>query len=199
MPRGSALFASTPRSPQPLLAQPWEGGVAGWIVVFGALLAELVAGLVTNRMSMAAAAPALVVPVVVVAGFAVVQWWQVRSSKADPVSWWHLGGVAGALFTWIVYPTVPDRLAQAGGAGNARQACFALHGNATPDCLHRAAQAMTGHALAWWLTGAVILGAALLTRRSRIAPWAAIPAALGGCLLAYHFLEQLVLYYQPGG
>ncbi|MDR0345077.1 MAG: hypothetical protein LBI49_18590 [Nocardiopsaceae bacterium] len=165
-------------------------------MVFGALLAELVAGLVTNRMPMAIAAPALVVPVVVAAGFAVVQWWQVRSSKGDPVSWWHLGGVAGALFTWIVYPTVPDRLAQ---AGNAKQACFVLHGSATPDCLHRATQAMTSHALVWWLTGAVILGAALLTRRSRIAPWAAIPAALGGCLLAYHFLELLVLYYQPGG
>ena len=196
MPRGSALFASNPRLPEPLLARPWEGGVTGWIVVFGALLAELVAGLVTNRMPLAIAAPALVFPVVVAAGFAVVQWWQVRSAKAEPASWWHLGGVAGALFTWIVYPTVPGRLA---GAGNATQACYVLHGNVTPDCLHRAAQAMDNHALVWWLTGAAILGAALLTRRSRIAPWAAIPAALGGCLLAYHFLELLVLYYQPGG
>lgn len=196
MPRRSALFASNPRPPAPLLAQPWEGGVTGWILVFGALLAVLVAGLVTNRMPMAIAAPALMFPVVVVAGFAMVQWWQVRSAKAEPASWWHLGGVAGALFTWIIYPTVPDRLAQ---AGNAKQACFVLYGNLTPDCLHRAAQAMTDHALAWWLTGAVILGAALLARRSRIAPWGAIPAALGGCLLAYHFLELLVLHYQPGG
>lgn len=188
--------ASDQRPPAPLLARPWEGGVTGWIVVFGALLAELVAGLVTSRMPMAIAASALAFPVIVVAGFAGVQWWQVRSSKAEPASWWHLGGVAGALFTWIVYPTVPGRLAQ---AGNARQACLVLHGNVTPDCLQRASQAMDNHALVWWLTGAVILGAALLTRRSRIAPWGAIPAALGGCLLAYQFLVLLVVYYQPGG
>lgn len=196
MSRRAALITSTPRAPEPLLARAWEGGFTGWVVIFGASVAELAAGIVTNLMPMAVAAPALVIPVAVAAGFAVVQWWQVRSAKAEPASWWHLGGIAAALFTWIVYPTVPGPLAQ---AGNARQACFALYSNLTPDCLHRATQAMDNRALVWWLTGGVILGAALLTRRSRIAPWAAIPAAFGGCLLAYHFLEVLVLHYQPGG
>ena len=37
--------------------------------------------------------------------------------------------------------------------------------------------------------------AALLARRSRIAAWAAIPAALAGCQLATYFLNQIVLYY----
>ena len=37
----------------------------------------------------------------------------------------------------------------------------------------------------------------LLARRSRIAVWAALPAALAGCQLASHFLEQLLLHYQP--
>jgi hypothetical protein len=36
---------------------------------------------------------------------------------------------------------------------------------------------------------ALILIAALLVRRSRIAAWAAIPAAFAGCELAIHFLN----------
>ncbi len=46
----------------------------------------------------------------------------------------------------------------------------------------------------WWLTGLLILIMALLARRSRIAAWAAIPAALAGCLLATHFLKPLLLH-----
>ncbi len=41
----------------------------------------------------------------------------------------------------------------------------------------------------------MILIAALLARRSRIAAWAAIPAALAGCQLATYFLNQIVLQY----
>ena len=51
----------------------------------------------------------------------------------------------------------------------------------------------------WWSTAALILIAALLTRRSRIAAWAAIPLALAGCQLATHFLEQLLVYYNLSG
>jgi len=57
---------------------------------------------------------------------------------------------------------------------------------------------MDGRTIAWWLTGGVILLAALAARRSRIAAWAAIPAAYAGCLLATHYLELLLLYYNRG-
>jgi len=180
-----------------MLAQPWAGGMAGWLVVIGALVAELVAGIVTNSASTAVAAPVLAFPVAVAVAFAVVQWQQVRSSGADRASWWHLTGIAAAVFTWQVWPTSPGILS---GAGSARSACNAL-GQSSPatDCLARATHAMDAKNLVWWLTGATILILALLVRRSRIAAWAAIPAALGGCLLATHFLEQLLLHYQPGG
>ena len=182
--------------PGPLLTRPWEAGVTGWIVVFGAAGAELAAGIVTNRMPTAIAAPALVFPVVVAAGFAVVQWLQVHSARAEPASWWHLGGITAALFIWLVYPTATGVLAP---AGNARQACVILNTNVTPGCLRRVTEAMDNRTLVWWLTGAVILAAAVLARRSRIAAWAAIPAAFGGCLLAAHFLELLLRYYHAGG
>jgi PhoU domain-containing protein len=68
---------------RPPLTQPWEDGVIGWVVVCGALLVVLVGGLVTNQMPMAIAAPVLVLPVAVAAGFAVVQWWQVRACGAE--------------------------------------------------------------------------------------------------------------------
>jgi hypothetical protein len=190
--RALPLMTGQVTAPGPQLTRSWEGGVTGWIVVCGAMLAELVAGLVTNHMPMVIAAPALVFPVAVAAGFAFVQWWQVRSSQAEPASWWHLSGVAAALLTWVLYPTMPRVFAQAGNAG---KACIFLQPNVTPGCVQRATQAMDSRTLVWWLTGGLILGAALLTRRSRIAAWAAVPAAFGGCLLAFHFLELLNLYY----
>jgi hypothetical protein len=49
-----------------------------------------------------------------------------------------------------------------------------------------------------WLTGALVLAAALLARRSRIAAWAAIPAAFAGCQLASLFLE-LLRHHQASG
>jgi hypothetical protein len=70
-----------------------------------------------------------------------------------------------------------------------------MQAHVTTGCVHGADRAMRAHMLVWWLTGGLILGAALLTRRSRIAAWAAIPTALAGCLLAYHFLEALALRY----
>jgi hypothetical protein len=195
MSRPSPLVTGPKPGPGPLLTRSWEAGVTGWIVVFGAAVAELVAGIVTNRMPTAIAAPALAFPVVLAAGFAVVQWLQMRSSAAEPASWWHLGGVAAALFIWLVYPTAPGALAP---AGTARQACVILHNDVTRDCLRRVTEAMDDRTLVWWLTGALILAAALLARRSRIAAWAAIPAAFAGCLLAAHFLELLLLYYHAG-
>jgi len=67
------------RASRSVLAEPWAGGVAGWLVVFGALVAELVAGIVTNSASILGAGAGY--PTVVVAvRFSVVQWQQVRSS-----------------------------------------------------------------------------------------------------------------------
>ena len=156
----------------PLLAQPWEGGVIGWIVVVGALIAELVGGLVTNQMPMVIAAPVLIVPVAVAAGFAIVQWWEVRSSGAGRASWWHMAGIAAALFTWLVFPTTPGILVT---DSNARAACYSLY-QPTPACLSRAAQAMDNHDLVWWLTGALILAAALLIRLILLPLYAYLPA-----------------------
>ncbi len=184
-----------PSAPRPLLTRPWQAGVTGWVVVFGAVVAELVASTVTNRMPMVITAPALAFPVAVAGGFSVVQWWQVRSSGAEPASWWHMAGIAAALFAWLVWPTAPGVLA---AAGSARAACILLN-HPTPECLRRATHAMDNRTLVWWLTGVLILAAALLVRRSRIAAWAAIPTAMGGCALATHFLELLLLHYRVGG
>jgi len=191
-----------PLKPAPLLTQPFEAALTGWIVVFGAVIAELAGGAaVANQASTAIAVAVLTFPVVVVFGFAAVQWWQVRSSAAEPASWWHLGGIAAAVFTWLVWPTVPGALAGTtvlAGTSSEQAFCRALPAIAASDCLRRTAQAFDNHNLVWWSTGALILLAALLARRSRIAAWGAIPAALAGCQLATYFLNQIVLYYHLG-
>jgi len=183
----------------PLLTQPFEAGLTGWIVVFGAVIAELAGGAaVANQTSTVIAVAVLIIPVVVVFGFAVVQWRQVRSSGAEPASWWHLAGVAAGALIWLLWPTVPGALSGTTvltGPSSGWAFCTALPAAAAADCLRRTAQAFDHHNLAWWSTGVLILIAALLARRSRIAAWAAIPAALAGCQLATFFLNQIVLYY----
>ncbi len=189
--------ADQPPGPKPLLTQAFAGGMTAWVVIFCAVIAELAGGAVVgNQASAAIAVPVLIVPVVVVFGFAVVQWWQVRSSGAERPSWWHLGGVAAAAVTWLLWPTVPGALTGTGVPGGMAQGhgfCYILP-NPAP-CLHRAAQAADDHYLAFWCTGAVIVLAALLARRSRIAAYAGIPAALAGGQLSAFFLTQFVLYY----
>jgi hypothetical protein len=71
----------------PWLAQPFQAGMTAFIVVIGAVLAELIGGTVTNQMSTAVALPVLLVPAAIVLGFAVAQWWQVRLYGAEPASW----------------------------------------------------------------------------------------------------------------
>ena len=177
----------------PLLAQPWAGGMAGWLVAFGTLLADIVAGIVTNPASALVATLVLALPAAVAVGFSVVQYQQVRSCRAEPASWWHLSGIAAAALTWLAYPTHPGVLY---GVNSARQACIILSTpTPTADCLARTVRAMDASNVAWWLTGVLILMMALLTRRSRIAAWSAIAVALAGCLIATHFLELLLLYY----
>ncbi len=200
--RGLAADDERPK-PAPLLTQPFEAAMTGWIVVFGAVLAELAGGaVVANQMSAAIALPVLIIPVVVAFGFAAVQWWQVRSSAAEPASWWHLTAAAAAALIWLLWPTVPGPLADAtaaAGTGSGRAFCNVLPtGAIVSGCLRRTAQAYDSHNLAWWSTAALILIAALLARRSRIAAWATIPLALAGCQLATWFLNQVVLYYHLG-
>ncbi len=182
----------------PLLAQPWAGGMAGWLVVFGAMVADLVGGIVTNPASVLVATLVLAFPTAIVVGFSVVQFQQARSCGAEPASWWHLAGVAAAAFTWVVWPTHPGVLY---GVSSARQACIILLGKPKPtaDCLARATHAIDGGNIAWWLTGALIVLIALLARRSRMATWATIPIAFAGCLIATHFLEVLLLQFHPSG
>jgi hypothetical protein len=38
-----------------MLTQPWQAGVTGWIVVFGAVIAEIAGGAMANQMSAALA------------------------------------------------------------------------------------------------------------------------------------------------
>jgi hypothetical protein len=180
----------------PLLVQPFKAGATGFVVVIGAILAELIGGAVTNHMSTSVVVPVLAVPVAVALGFAAVQWWQVRSSGAEPASWWHLAAIAGALLTWVFWPTKPGVL---DGASSPIAACVAVGASQTPGCLARAAQALDSHDIAWWGTLALILVLALFARRSRIAVWAAIPVAFAGCELATHYMEQLLLAYNAGG
>jgi hypothetical protein len=168
------------------LTQPFEAGMTGFIVVFGAILAELIGGVVTNRMSTSVVVPVLAVPAAIALGFAVAQWWQVRSSGAEPASWWHLAGIAAGLIAWVLWPTKPGVLE---GTGSAFAACNAMGSIQVPGCLQRAAQALDR----------LIVAMALLVRRSRIAAWAAIPVAFAGCELATHFMEQLLLFYNAGG
>jgi len=186
-----------PPRPEPLLTQPFAGTMTGWVVIFCVVVAEVAGGVaVGNQASAAVAVPVLVVPVAVAFGFALVQWWQVRSSGSGPANWWHLGGIAAALFAWLIWPTVPAALQGTGVPGGMRPGhgfCYVLP-NPAP-CLHRAAQAADDHYLAFWGTGVVIVLAALLVRRSRIAAYAAIPAAFAGGQLAAFFLNQFVLYY----
>lgn len=180
----------------PLLARPFEAGLTGWIVVVGGVLAELIGGAVTNHMTTPVVVTVLGIPVVVVLAFAVVQWWQVRSSSIEPSSWWHFGGIAAALLAWFLWPTRPGVL---DGTGNAVSACQALAANGAPTCLPRAARAIDNHDIAWWAAAGLILLMALLVRRSRIAAWAAVPIAFAGVELATHFMEQLLLYFNAGG
>lgn len=183
----------------PLLTRPFEAGLTGWVVIFGGVVAELAGGAaVANQSSTVLAVLVLILPVVVVFGFATVQWWQVRSSAAEPASWWHLAGPAAGLLVWVLWPTVPGALAGTSavtGQSSGQALCSVLPAAMASGCLHRVARAFDDHNIAWWATAAVILIAALLVRRSRIAAWAAIPAALAGCQLATYYLNAVVLYY----
>jgi hypothetical protein len=180
----------------PLLVQPWEGGVAGWLVVFGGVIIELIAATATNHSPSSVAVPVMAAPVVIGIVLAAVQWQQARVFGAEPASWWHLLAVLGAAFVWLLFPTDPGLFG--GGVGSARAACDLLPTTNDAQCLPLAAHAINAHNLAWWLTALVIVVVALGGRRSRIAAWVTIPIALAGCEIATHYLEVLLMAYSSG-
>jgi hypothetical protein len=184
-----------PTQATPFLTRSFQAGVTGWIVVFGALLVELIGGVVVNTMSVTVAAVALIVPAAIPVGIGIVQWVQMRSVRAERPSWWHLGAIAAALFIWVVWPVKPSALLQ---IHNARDACTMVF-TATPDCVARAMSAATSSSITWWVTAALIVAMAPLGRRSRIAAWATIPLALAGCQLAGHFYEVFLLHFHFNG
>jgi hypothetical protein len=178
-----------------LLVEPWSAGATGWVVIFGAVLIELIGGVVITSMSMAIAVVVLLLPIAIVIGFAVTQWLQVRAAGAASAHWWHLAGAAAALFTWQAWPVTPSALQ---AIGNARDTCQLIY-TTTPACVARATTAISDTHLTWALTGVLIVALALLVRKSRIAAWATIPVALAGCQLAGHFLQVLLMHYHFSG
>jgi hypothetical protein len=175
------------------LVLPWQGGLTGWIAVFGAILIELAAGIATNTSPMAVAAPILLVPAVAAIGLGVAQWFQARSYGAEPTSWWHFSAVGLALVIWLSYPIAPSAFDYQ-GADTPSGICAVIFSD-TPSCLAHASAAMRHSDLTWWMTGVLIVAVAPLVRRSKIAAWASIPVAFAGCLVASHFLELLLVYY----
>ena len=180
---------------EPFLVRPFEAGMTGWIVVFGAMLAELVGGALTFSKFPGAAVPVLVIPAAVAIGFGIVQWWLVRRAYADPASWWHLPAIVGALVIWYMWPIAPGPLD--GSTGSAQQLCNALPTDNTSNCLSQAASALDASRLSWWLAFGLILASGLLARRSRIAVWASLPIAFAGCQLSSHYLQALYLHFAP--
>ena len=118
MSRLTPIDEAAPRLP--LLVRPFQAGMIGWIVVFGATVVVLAGGAITSQMSLAASVPVLVIPVVLAFGFGMVQWWQVRSAGADPTSWWHLGAIPVAVLIWYLWPNVPSALSEADGGRRSR-------------------------------------------------------------------------------
>lgn len=178
-----------------MLTRPWQGGIAGWIVVFGALIAELVGGVVVNAMSALVAEIVLLVPVALLIGFTITQWIEVQVSHADPARWWHLVGIAAGIFTWQAWPTVPGPLQTVSTPSDICHVVF----TATPSCLARASAALADSHFVFWATGAVIIVLIALVRKSRIAAWSATPIALAGCQLSSHYLELLLLHFHAPG
>lgn len=175
-----------------MLVRPFEAGVIAGILTAVTTLIVIVTGALAPRNSPAIIVPLLVIPIAVMFGFAIVQWLRMRASHAEPVSWWQLLTVVAGLLLWYLSPRVPQPLAELHNAG---AACQALPVPTHSDCLQRAAQAFDSAAIAWWAAFALIIVAALLARRSRIAAWAAIPVGLAGSVLANNLLEQLLVHF----
>ena len=96
---------------EPLLVRPFEAGTIAAILGIAGTLIAIIGGAVASRDSLLVTVPLLVTPIVVMIGFAVAQWLQMRASGADPISWWQLLAVVVGLLLWSLSPRVPQPLA----------------------------------------------------------------------------------------
>lgn len=195
-PLGPAAVLSRESAREPLLLRPFDAAMTGWVVIFGAMLIEIIGGSFALRSSPAVTIPLLVTPVVVAYGLGITQWWQARQAGTEPASKWHLAAIPAAVLLWYLCPRTPQQMMF---SHNARAVCLALPIPAHTDCVARAAQAFDYSSIAWWSALGLIAVAALFARRSRIAAWAALPAALAGCVLANTMLEHLLVHFNVAG
>jgi hypothetical protein len=157
-----------------------------WIVCAAGMVAVLIGGSVTNRMSFGVAAVTLATPVAIFVGFGVAEWLEARRTGVV-LPRGHLAGAGIAVVLWFLHT--------AGGGGDLnfgkKWYCQGVIGDPAVACLRDAAQALhRGHVVSW--TGlAIVACLALLARRSRIAAWSTIAVVLAGQTLAVHFLLPL--------
>ncbi len=181
--------------PPPFLTLPFQAGVTAWIIVFGGVVYELIAGIVTQTAPTAVTIPVLALPVVVALTFAIIQFVQVRAINAERPSLWHLGAIVLGLLVWQFWPVTPPVLLP---IHNAHDACVFMF-TATPACVAQAKSAYFASHLTWWLTGGLIVALIPVVRYSKIGVWAALPLAFAGCQLSAHFLQLLLHHYHVTG
>jgi len=173
-------------SESPLVRRAGLLRIRAWIVCAAGMVAVLIGGSVTNRMSFTVAALTLTTPAVVFVGFAVAEWLEARRAGVT-LPRGHLAGPGLAVVLWLLHT--------AGGGGDLYFGkefyCKGFIGDPAVACLRDAGQALhNGHLVSW--TGlATVAVLALLARRSRIAAWSTIPLVLAAQTLAVHFLLPL--------
>lgn len=179
----------------PFLTLPFQAGVTAWIIVFGGVVYELIAGIVTQTAPTPVTIPILALPVAIGLIFAVIQLYQVRSTNAERSNWWHLAAIAVGLLVWQFWPVTPSALLP---VHNAHDACVFMF-TATPACVAQAKSAFFASHLTWWITGGLIVALIPLVRYSKIGAWTALLIAFAGCQLSAHFLQLLLHNYHVTG
>jgi hypothetical protein len=150
------------------------------------MVAVLIGGSVTNRMSFTVAAVTLTTPAAVFVGFAVAEWLEARRTGVT-LPRGHLAGPGLAVVLWLLHT--------AGGGGDLYFGkefyCKSFIGDPAGTCLRAAGHALHNGHLVSWIGLATVAALALLARRSRIAAWSTIPIVLAGQTLALHFLMPI--------
>lgn len=175
----------------PFLTLPWQAGVTCWIIVFNAIVYELIAGAVLQSSSNLLTIAVLVVPVVIALVLAGIQAFQVRAFSADRSNWWHLGAIVLGLLVWQFWPVTPSVLLPIHGA---HDTCVFMF-QATPACIAFAKSAFLASNLTYWITGGLIVALIPLVRYSKIGAWTALPLAFAGSQIAAHFLQAMLHHY----
>lgn len=169
--------------------------MTAWIVIFGGVVYELIAGIATQSTSNGVTISILALPIVIALFFAIWQFQQVRATNAERPHWWHLGAILVGLLVWQFWPVTPSILLP---IHNAHDACVLMF-TATPGCIAQAKSAYFATNLTWWLTGALIVAMSSFIRYSKIGVWTAVPLAFAGCQLSSHFLQLLLHHYHVTG